>query len=378
MIQGWNWYAGADPTQIGAGQYDFETTVLHELGHALGLGGSTDPSSPMYETLAAGVTNRTVTTQDLNIPDPPEGADPQMAAGFNFRPSTGFSAPNGTAAAPSSAPSPGTASLMPLLPVDIPSSGPWSMVSGPVPLVSGPVDSLAGSEHSLVVQGTDPAHDRGRLLTESGGSGRVLDLVLDELADDADQLPDEPGVGVTGVLALPRAGNLEDGLGLEGILTDDSWLTPVSTGPLSQQPAWSMGQPASNDQAGFARRVVPSRSLPQVGRGLMLTSPRAAWGSDRALDEVAADAAELRRRSAGIPYPQAPGDSIAQEDRPGTSGGGLARLAAALLVTAFWGHPGRIRGVTTARRPCASGARRSRGAVRCAGHAPGSGEAAGL
>ena len=63
-------------------QYDFETTVLHELGHALGLGGSTDPSSPMYETLAAGVADRTVTTQDLNIPDPPDGADPQMAAGF--------------------------------------------------------------------------------------------------------------------------------------------------------------------------------------------------------------------------------------------------------------------------------------------------------
>jgi hypothetical protein len=37
----------------------------------------------MYETLAAGVANRTVTTQDLNIPDPPEGADPQRAAGFH-------------------------------------------------------------------------------------------------------------------------------------------------------------------------------------------------------------------------------------------------------------------------------------------------------
>jgi hypothetical protein len=53
MIQGWNWYAGADPTQIGAGQYDFETAVMHELGHVLGRGHSSDSCSVMYATLAA-------------------------------------------------------------------------------------------------------------------------------------------------------------------------------------------------------------------------------------------------------------------------------------------------------------------------------------
>jgi sugar lactone lactonase YvrE len=79
MIQGWNWYAGADPSQIGAAQYDFETTALHELGHALGLGGGSDPSSPMYEVLAAATTAHMVTVADLNIPDPPAGADPQSA-----------------------------------------------------------------------------------------------------------------------------------------------------------------------------------------------------------------------------------------------------------------------------------------------------------
>jgi hypothetical protein len=39
MIQGWNWYAGADPAQIGSDQFDFQTVVTHELGQALGLVG---------------------------------------------------------------------------------------------------------------------------------------------------------------------------------------------------------------------------------------------------------------------------------------------------------------------------------------------------
>ena len=61
LIQGWNWYAGADPAAIGAGQYDFQTIVTHELGHALGLGHSTDAGSVMYATLDTGAVRRTMT-----------------------------------------------------------------------------------------------------------------------------------------------------------------------------------------------------------------------------------------------------------------------------------------------------------------------------
>jgi hypothetical protein len=80
LLQGWNWYAGADPTQVGTGQYDFETVVLHELGHALGLGEGSNPASAMYGTLTAGTAVRTITTPDLNIPYGETGADGDHAA----------------------------------------------------------------------------------------------------------------------------------------------------------------------------------------------------------------------------------------------------------------------------------------------------------
>ncbi len=69
LIQGWNWYTAADSGQIAADQYDFQTAVTHEVGHALGLGHSATATSVMYATLSSGVTSRAITTQDLNVAD---------------------------------------------------------------------------------------------------------------------------------------------------------------------------------------------------------------------------------------------------------------------------------------------------------------------
>jgi hypothetical protein len=73
IIIGWSFYAGTDATQIGAGQYDFQTVVTHELGHVLGLGHSADNTSVMHATLNPGEVKRALTGADLNVPDTDTG-----------------------------------------------------------------------------------------------------------------------------------------------------------------------------------------------------------------------------------------------------------------------------------------------------------------
>jgi hypothetical protein len=226
LIEGWNWYAGADASKIGTSQYDFETTVLHELGHALGLGGATNPSSPMYETLASGAALRTVTTQDLNIPDPPAGADPQMAAGFGPDSSQPALSPRGFAAALGSGPSLSRVALMslprtPAVPASL-LTGFWTQKSSRTV-----VNSVAIPEPSMVLQGADPDSEFCRALAEPR-IGPVLDWALYEPAADPDCLPVENGSEAIGASAQPRPEEAEAHTGLDDILFQDAWRTPAS------------------------------------------------------------------------------------------------------------------------------------------------------
>jgi hypothetical protein len=77
LVQGWNWYTGADSGQVRPDQYDFEAVLLHEFGHALGLDHSDNPNSVMYETLPTGITRRSITPADFQTTDQP-AAEPDL------------------------------------------------------------------------------------------------------------------------------------------------------------------------------------------------------------------------------------------------------------------------------------------------------------
>ncbi len=60
-----------------AGSFDYASVVLHELGHALGLGHSADPAAIMFPSIAPGAIKRTLAPDDLagiraiyGIPEP--------------------------------------------------------------------------------------------------------------------------------------------------------------------------------------------------------------------------------------------------------------------------------------------------------------------
>lgn len=59
------WYFGADPNGVGF-NWDFESTALHELGHAHQLGHVIDPNAVMHYNFPRGITQRTLSTNDIN------------------------------------------------------------------------------------------------------------------------------------------------------------------------------------------------------------------------------------------------------------------------------------------------------------------------
>jgi hypothetical protein len=82
IVEGWNWYVGADAAWVEQNQFDFQTVVTHELGHALGLGHSASTDSVMYPALATGVTRRGLATVDLSSSESQDGPEALLAAPF--------------------------------------------------------------------------------------------------------------------------------------------------------------------------------------------------------------------------------------------------------------------------------------------------------
>ena len=262
-----------------------------------------EPGSPTGGPTGPGGTDPTAATTGLTVPDPPDGADAQMAAGFHLGPVVVLAVP-GVAA--SSASVTGPAGVVPLLSA----SGQWSVVSGQSAADGGPTASQFGPESTLVIQGMDPEDRRGALIripSEATDPALALDL-LDPTGEPSARPMADPRIGPE-----PRA--IPDG-------------TDRTDGPV----AISIGLRAG--------RVI-----------------------DSVLDDLAADAGPVRGRRAewcGVPVlagdnaGDAPlGVALVRLDRPAPRSESPreaapwpARLAAILLATGSWSYRARFRGVT--------------------------------
>jgi hypothetical protein len=302
ILQGWNWYAGADASAIGANQYDFQTVMTHELGHALGLGGSPDATSPMYEILATGVVRRTPTAADLNIPEPPEDADPEMAAGFNAGAIARLSSPVARA----------DTVVWGTVPCNALATGQWSVPSGQPPAVSIQTGSPVSPEPTFVVQSQD--HEPRRDVSLTGpDAGEVLDAALANLVTGAHPTRGVEPDGTGEVRRAPGIGDFEDGTKPEPITPDQS------------------------DPTGFVCPVEPSLHVQPVDSGLIWTDAI----SDVVRDGQATSAVRLPVRLT------VPVDSIVRTEPSQEPGERLAKLAATLIVAGSWGHRARFGGVTS-------------------------------
>jgi hypothetical protein len=188
LLQGWDWYAGRDPTQIGATQYDFQTMLTHELGHALGLGESADPTSAMYGTLAPGTTVRILTTADLNIPYAEAGADAQRAAPL---------VPAGLAAAPSGGG------------ITAPGGGDSLFVPGRIPALPAPASHPLTALASAPGAGSEPSAAMAAALLLADSSAATARPVVPQPVIGAER-PADPiplsGPGAVPVGVAPTAG----------------------------------------------------------------------------------------------------------------------------------------------------------------------------
>jgi hypothetical protein len=122
----------------------------------------------MYETLPSGVTDRTVTVADLNISDPPSGADPQMAAGFSVVPPDMSYIGDAAAHAPVAESSVTTIGLAPLtLTQDGRTQQPTAAGQQSAEFVGASTEAAA--EPTLVIQGTAGISDRTTVFWHESG-----------------------------------------------------------------------------------------------------------------------------------------------------------------------------------------------------------------
>jgi uncharacterized repeat protein (TIGR01451 family) len=197
LVNGWNWYLGTDPKGISPGQYDFQTVFSHELGHVLGLGENSDPSSVMSLYLNPGQVRRDLTSNDLSA------IQEELGSGAPSLPASFVAAASGDLvtmanASPSSiatsAINPGTPAL-----AGTPAADPEGAVA--------PAGSTTPGSGSLVVAGAESLANlqEGPVVLPAGAATAGSDTTLQSAAASPASILAAAGVPAVPILAGPTA-----------------------------------------------------------------------------------------------------------------------------------------------------------------------------
>jgi hypothetical protein len=95
LVQVWDWYFGEESDWIESHEYDFQTIVTHENGHAIGIEHSDDAASTMHAHLSPGVVRRAFSEHDVaalavdRAGDDAQLLDLWSALRFDYRPAAG-------------------------------------------------------------------------------------------------------------------------------------------------------------------------------------------------------------------------------------------------------------------------------------------------